>query len=569
MKSSAMVLFFLFGGAFFGASNSVAQSASAAQSAPPLPVIFFTDLTSGPNSGGENNNGTILTIYGRNFGATQGTSKVTVGGGAVAAYNLWGGRNKAASAAAQLETISVAIGAAAASGTVVVTTPAGTSVCENAQENCQFTVRTGNIYCVATTGSDSNTGLFPSSCFRTVVKAKNTMVSGDIVYILNGVTSTTQDNFGATLLIGSTNSAASPKAFVAYPGAVVTFSNSAVTYGIRFTGASYIVLSQLVMSGTGGEALELSPSNDNIRVVGSDFSCPNAGGQAACAHFDTSTNIRFYGNYVHNVGDQHGSIDKFYHGVYFTTNSNHIWVGWNEVNNNPGGSTTQGGCRAVQFYSTGGANQFDLHVFNNYIHNAICDGINFATVNPTAGTVEAYNNIIFHVGTGPDPGNGSSNYSCVLVGGGTGGNVLVYNNTLYDCGSRLTNDAGALDPTNPGMIATNNIIYQLPGESYVNVNANISLLSGSNNIWFGLGNSPTQTTGNVNSDPLLVNPTTDFHLRGGSLAIDAGATLSLSFDFEGTKRPQGAGYDIGAYEYFAGTTVQRPNPPTNLTVVVH
>src|SRR5256885_17164057 len=95
-----------------------------AQSAP---VIFFTDLTSGPNTGGENNNGTILTIYGRNFGVTQGTSTVTVGGGAVAAYLKWGGKSKAATGEAQLETISVAIGPSAKSGTVAVTTSLGVS----------------------------------------------------------------------------------------------------------------------------------------------------------------------------------------------------------------------------------------------------------------------------------------------------------------------------------------------------------------------------------------------------------------------------------------------------------
>jgi hypothetical protein len=38
------------------------------------PHIFYTDLLSGPNTGGENNNGTILTISGKRFGASQGTS---------------------------------------------------------------------------------------------------------------------------------------------------------------------------------------------------------------------------------------------------------------------------------------------------------------------------------------------------------------------------------------------------------------------------------------------------------------------------------------------------------------
>jgi len=35
------------------------------------PRVFFTDLTSGPKSGGQNNAGAFITIYGRNFGATR------------------------------------------------------------------------------------------------------------------------------------------------------------------------------------------------------------------------------------------------------------------------------------------------------------------------------------------------------------------------------------------------------------------------------------------------------------------------------------------------------------------
>src|SRR6185312_17092935 len=101
--------------------------------------------------------------------------------------------------------------------------------------------------------------------------------------------------------------------------------------------------------------------------------------------------------------------------------------------------------------STGGSDQYDLHVHDNVVHDAICDGINFATVDPSKGTVEAYNNVVYHVGTGPDPADGSSNYSCVLVGGGGSGSVSLYNNTFYDCGSRKTSDAGAIDATGPSI----------------------------------------------------------------------------------------------------------------------
>jgi hypothetical protein len=285
-------------------------------------------------------------------------------------------------------------------------------------------------------------------------------------------------------------------------------------------------------------------------------------------HTDTTTYYYFLGNYVHNIGDSAGAIDKYYHGVYFTTNSNHIWAGHNEINNNPNGSTTSGGCRALQFYSTGGANQFDLHIYGNYIHNSVCDGINFSTVDPSKGVVEAFNNVVFHVGTGPDPYNGSSNYSCIVAGGGGTGNVLAYNNTLYDCGSRGTSDSGAIAPNGPSMGMWNNIIHQLSGESYINPNANPSRISGSNNVWYGLSSAPSQTSSNIIISPLLANVGTDFTLQSISPAIGAGtASRTALWDFVGNVRPSPP--SIGAYEYSSATTVQKPNPPTNLTVVVN
>src|SRR5256885_1056734 len=351
--------------------------------------------------------------------------------------------------------------------------------------------------------------------------------------------------------------------------ATVTLGKKIRPYGIK-TPAVAGSKGNWVFAGfnfAGGAAMDLLQV-DGWRVINNDFNCPLGGGQSACMHTDTTTNYFFYGNYTHNVGDQASQIDKFQHGNYYTTNSNHIWMGWNEVDNNPTGSTTAGGCRAVQFFSTGGANQFDLHVFNNYIHNAICDGINFSTVNPSQGTVEAFNNIVAHVGTGPDPANGLSNYSCVVSGGGGTGNTLVYNNTFYDCGGRKTNDAGALDPTTPGIIATNNIFYQLSGESYINPNGNPSILSGSNNIWFGLSNAPSQTTGNITADPLLVLPGSDFALQSTSPAIGARTgSQQSSWDANGGPRPNPP--SIGAYEFSAATSAQRPNPPTNLTVIVN
>src|ERR1700683_2397990 len=100
------------------------------------PRIFFTDLTSGPKSGGQNNAGAFVTIYGRNFGATRSSSSVTIGGGPAGSYPVWTDTK-----------IAIQLGGAAVTGNIVVTTPAGAS------NGAPFTVRSGKIYFVATNGN--------------------------------------------------------------------------------------------------------------------------------------------------------------------------------------------------------------------------------------------------------------------------------------------------------------------------------------------------------------------------------------------------------------------------------
>src|SRR6267378_4552079 len=68
-----------------GASITVAQT--------PPPIIFFTDLTSGPNSGGESVSGfsgAYVTIYGNFFGPSQGSSTVTLNGANCLRVVSWG-----------------------------------------------------------------------------------------------------------------------------------------------------------------------------------------------------------------------------------------------------------------------------------------------------------------------------------------------------------------------------------------------------------------------------------------------------------------------------------------------
>jgi hypothetical protein len=551
-----------------------------AQSLPPR--IFFTDLTSGPNTGGENNNGTILTIYGKNFGTTQGTSTVTVGGGAVAAYLQWGG-----SAPGELGTqkISVAIGAAAKTGSVVVTTSNGPS---NA---IPFTVRSGNIYCVSTTGNDANAGQFPSSCWATPVKAKNTMVAGDITYILNGVTATTQDSNGGVVNVSSSGTALSPIALVGYPGASVTIGSSTQARAFEFPGGNaYWTIAGISAIRAQTEAFNMN-DDTGIRIVGDDISCPNGDGSTACVLGDggSGSGLKALGNYIHNTGNGCTGGCHTYHAFYNSTNNVSWEAGWNTIAPDPG-HTGVAGCKAIEVYSTGGSDQFDIHIHDNIIHDAVCDGIDLNTVNPDGtntmggqGSVEVYDNIIYHVGTGPAPSGSESDYACIEVGATAAHTnpIQIYNNSFYDCGSRGNGDSGGISYSGDAVslkINLRNNIFQATGasEPYFTSNSSSSACSnasGSNNLWFGAG-APlcgTLFTSNVNSDPKFVDPVTtrNFHLQSGSPAIDVGVSIStLLTDLDGVTRPQGPAFDIGAYEFVNGIVTVRPNPPTNLKAVV-
>ena len=71
------------------------------------------------------------------------------------------------------------------------------------------------------------------------------------------------------------------------------------------------------------------------------------------------------------------------------------------------------------------------------------------------------------------------------------------------------------------------------------------------------------------ADPKFVNAAgNDYHLQAGSPAIDAGIVLPFVVtDLDGNPRPQGLGYDIGAYEFVVAKP-KGPNPASALTVVI-
>ncbi|HLH37703.1 MAG TPA: IPT/TIG domain-containing protein [Bryobacteraceae bacterium] len=510
------------------------------------PRIFFTDLESGPKTGGENNQGAFVTIHGSGFGDGDERARVTIGGGVAASYRIW-----------TASKIVIQLGAAAATGDILVTTAAGTS------NPAPFTVRGGNIYFVARNGKDSNRGTFTSP-WRTILKAKNSIKAGDIAYVEDGVNQTSDDGEGwsSCLTIGGTGGAPGlPAALVAYPGATAIIgATGACPSAIRTKGygESHWVLAGFVLRG-GGAGLAIA-QGDDWRVIANDISCPDGDGASGCVETSQSSNWKFLGNRIHDAGKPNASA--LYHGVYFSTDSNHLDVGWNIIEN-------VHGCRGLQIHSSplqgGGAsdptgrNQFDLKIHDNIIHDTQCDGIVLATVDPSRGAIEIYNNLIYNAGKGPDNPEHSGSWSCICLPGwgdaSAKGAIDVHDNTLYNCGGfanppyRNARAAVLNGGGNPNLAIRlrNNIIVSRGGVPYVIAyeasgrmcadRGDCKGVTGARNLFFGNGGAPAipGLTQSISRDPLFIDPAKgDFHLRPNSPARDLGA-FPLADHIEGSR----------------------------------
>ena len=523
------------------------------------PRIFFTDLQSGPVTGGEQNLGLFVSLYGERFGAARGNSTVTFGGVEVARYVSWGED----AAPRDLDRIVVQPGPGVVAGPIVVT------VDGQASTGAPFTVRAGDIFFVAPGGSDANPGSLAQP-WATVAHAEETIGAGDTVYVRDGIVETGEDAFEAALAIESGGAANLPKAIVAYPGATATLGSTALAFGIRVpnTGVSPtdVVIAGLRLRGL-TSALDIGGDGaSRWRVVGNDISCPQGDGQTGCFAAALATYIVVMGNDVHDIAQQGPQPSKQYHAVYFTTDTNFVWVGWNHIHDNRT-------CRAIQFHSsplcspvcgpgdTTGFNQHHLDVFDNRIDGDACDGINFATVDPSQGQVRAWNNVISRVGAGPDPPDGAANYNGIFVAGTTNsgpdgtGQVELFHNTLVDCGAAAgsaSTDRGAFGRGlgSPALTVRlrDNLVVQLPGEPYVAPTGDPDLFSGSHNLWHGNGAAPAGFTDDLAADPLFLDPFDgDYHLAPGSPAIDSGIAAGAADDHRGANRIN-VPVDRGAFE---------------------
>jgi hypothetical protein len=160
-------------------------------------------------------------------------------------------------------------------------------------------------------------------------------------------------------------------------------------------------------------------------------------------------------------------------------------------------------------------------------------------------------------------------------------NNMFRNNAAYKNGSGLYIGSGNGNQAYNNIIMNNNVGIRVRGQNtkishntvYSNmgngleVSLNVGALIRNNIVYYNGKDISNQSTNtiiehNLMSDPLFIDPTqNNLQLQGTSPAIDAGATLSeVTDDYVKAPRPQGSGFDIGAYEYTGGATSPLTTP---------
>jgi hypothetical protein len=565
------------------------------------PVLLFSDLTWGPNSGweGSSTKGAAVTVWGEHFGTTRGSSYVTVNGAQVnpGDYAEW----DAIGPARGLERITFWLNSsmAAGAGTISVTVNGVTS------NTLPFTIAAGTIYFISTSGSNGNNGLYSTQGsgsngpFKDIYmfnpgqdsyhSAGNRNPSGDgqyIVYVRGGTYTTLDTSSGVDAFIALRGPYGGPtkqKALIGYPGETPILDNTNAGHGTMWEAqyspygrCDYFTLAKLTPQ---NGYLFMGMWGDYNRAVGNHLATMNTDIQAGTIMPSNAQYASLYGNFFDS-----GGASDMKHDIYvksyapFVTGDkdvNNIDIAWNE-DSNPHRVPASTGTGASFFISRDGtaasANPQmytrNVNIHDNYFHDGneayiyIGDGV-------PINDVYIWNNVFGPGGTGP-------NGPLFFYNGTT--NVYFYNNTVFQAGTTsvqlLHTETQTWVGASSAVYSANNIFYTLSGEPFFYVYTGGGATLTSDHDLFYNGATPASTSGMtitnaLNANPGFVNAAGDnFHLSSSSSPADGGgvAESKVATDYDGLIRPNPP--SMGAFEFAAGTQSSL-NPPTGLTATVN
>jgi hypothetical protein len=530
----------------------------------PDPVLWFTDIDSGPKTGNSdtafgqiaNTDGAYVSIFGSNLGEPGDTVTCTIGGAAalivarghatppLCAANLYNGYQRLYCVIAQVPHL-------AADGAVAIrVTVNGVA---DLSPTLTFTVRPGAITFVNSGGN--------------LQAAMDAMAHGDIVYVKDGFTAPNGIGVPAVCATNGT-----PVAVVAYPGATVTIGNTLNgAFPIVHSGAQHNI-TYAKLATFGSQALPAMFMGYQTRVVGCTITAP-LGNASTGALFGFGSNLYILGNELTACGDPL-NYNQLYHVIYTGgqrindpgnefVEVNRVYH-WNYVHDNTA-------LRAFNNYGgepgTNPSQGYDIQY--NVVVNQVGDayGLQLGTV----GDNTVANNLAINVGLaspgGQDGGGGGVglflNMGDPLSYTGPPTPAIIvhaYNNTFINCGTAALSITGVYRISSSAFTADihNNIFYQATGLKYlsdvINQPPDSNAAHWSNNLYFGAGAAPAGDVGALNVNPLVVSAVNPYNLRlqAGSPAIGTGTAKGTGFDLDGLSRPAIGGWDIGAYQFAAG-----------------
>jgi hypothetical protein len=496
-----------------GGGGSSGQGGAGGGELPGTARILFSDLEGGPTTGGQDDQGAFVTIWGRGFGAQQGASFVTIGGGRAAAYPVWSDSK-----------ITFQLGSKAATGDIVVHV-AG----DGLSNGLAFTVRDGALYFVDELGDDLGPGTFESP-FEHVPHCVGALAPGGICYVRDGVVQAL-DADGAALVLPPSAQPVAPKAVIGYPGEMPRLVSSGDKGLLACNDpAGCADDGHWVFAGFRVEAparAVAAAEVQGLRVVGNHLVCSSSAVEGPCVEITASAHdIAVLGN-VAIVPTAPMSAEVSI--VEIGDSVRNVEVGYNALK----GPAAFRGIHAVDGPGV-------MSLYGNLITDVAFRGIDLAWFTFDPGPSTVINNVVARV----DDGTGES--ACIGVGYGGGvGVVDVVHNTMFDCGRTM----GACLYTGAPVSARNNIFAQPEDTAFVKMPGFPASATGDTNLFWGTdtGSIPSFFTGNVIGDPAFRAPETDdFHLLDASDAIDAGSEQNVPLDRDG--RPRQAAPDIGAYE---------------------
>ncbi|HBL13871.1 MAG TPA: hypothetical protein DD379_21250 [Cyanobacteria bacterium UBA11162] len=422
-------------------------------------------------------------------------------------------------------------------------------------------------YYVATNGSDRNPGT-RTRPFATIAYAASKVQPGDTVYVRGGRYYPTK-----LIWIGNRGTASNPITFQSYPGerAIIDGRNLPPNTDAINIGGEYININNFeVLKSTkfgiavwGGKHIKILNNTVHDTAITGIFVSHNDLNQV--------TDILIQGNTVFHTNLNNSSPNdrggRWGQGITASGVGN-IRVIRNKVYENYGegiglwgsgvliSNNTVYDNYSVEIYLDNARNatvQRNLIYTNNnrqyYRFGQPATGIQLA--NEVSQNQLQNNKIINNIVIGASWGFYYGNY------GRSGGmrNTLIANNTFY----KGTFGLIRIDPDSghSNNVFANNIFYQVNRVKMTQFSASPALKF-HHNAWYGGSAGLGAGSGDVRTNPLLVNPGTkiarDYRLKAGSPLRDKGSTLTqVTNDYAGSTRPLERRHDIGAYEYFPGT----------------